>query len=156
MNFRQGVRGLVVDSSERLVLVRFDFPGRTVWATPGGGVERDETDEDAVRRELREELGLELADPLGEPVWERTHAFPMTGWDGQAERFYLLRVEPFEITPALGWEALRSEGVGEIRWWTLDEIGAASGAVFAPRLLHEHLARLLRTGAGPAAVDVGI
>lgn len=74
MNLRQGVRGLVVDSSERLVLVRFDFPDRTVWATPGGGIERDEGDEDALRRELQEELGLELTEPLGEHVWERTHA----------------------------------------------------------------------------------
>ena len=156
MNLRQGVRGLVVDSSERLVLVRFDFPGRTVWATPGGGVELDESDEDALRRELREELGLELADPLGEPVWERTHAFPMTGWDGQTERFYLLRVEPFEITPVLGWEALRAEGLHEIRWWTLAEIGAASDVVFAPRQLHEHLSHLLRSGARASAVDVGI
>jgi 8-oxo-dGTP diphosphatase len=156
VNLRQGVRGLVVDSSERLVLVRFDFSGRTVWVTPGGGVELDESDEDALRRELREELGFELADPLGEPVWERTHGFAMTGWEGQTERFYLLRVEPFEITPALGWEALRAEGVHEIRWWTLDEIGAASDVVFAPRRLHDYLSRLLRSGAGPVAVDVGI
>jgi hypothetical protein len=80
----------------------------------------------------------------------------MTGWDGQTERFYLLRVEPFAITPALGWEALSSEGVREIRWWTLDEIGAASDVVFAPRRLHEHLSRLLRRGAGPVAIDVCI
>jgi 8-oxo-dGTP diphosphatase len=156
VNLRQGVRGLVVDPSGRLVLVRFDFPGRTVWATPGGGVERDESDEDALRRELHEELGFELAGPLGAHVWERTHAFPMTGWDGQTERYYLLRVVPFEIAPALGWEALRSEGVHEIRWWTLAEIGAASDVVFAPRQLHEHLSRLLRSGAGASVVDVGI
>ena len=48
--FRTGVLRARPRSSERLVLVRFDFPDRTVWATPRRGVSSaDETDEDALR-----------------------------------------------------------------------------------------------------------
>src|SRR5437660_3621759 len=42
---RPAVRALVVDPAGRLLLVRFDWPDRTVWAPPGGGIERGETDE---------------------------------------------------------------------------------------------------------------
>ena len=157
MNLRRGVRALVVDDDERLVLVRFDYPDRTVWATPGGGIEDGESDEEALRRELHEELGLVLGDALGDHVWDRTHRFPMTRWDGQTERFYLVRVRPFEIRPALGRETLAEEGVNDLRWWSLDEIADAQGDVlFAPRLLHEHLRRLLRDGPPNSPVDVGV
>jgi ADP-ribose pyrophosphatase YjhB (NUDIX family) len=156
VNLRSGVRALVVDERERLVLVRFDHPDRTVWATPGGGIEHGESEHDALRRELREELGLGVAGRLGAHVWERTHAFPRTRWDGQAERFYLVRVPAFAIRPALGWQTLRREGVGDIRWWTLDELHAATDVIFAPARLAHFLERLLRDGPPAVALDVGV
>ena len=112
--------------------------------------------QDAFRRELWEELGLELSEPLADHVWERTHVFPMSSWDGQTERFYLIRVPTFEIAPALDAAALRQEGVVELRWWSPDDVRAAEGVVFAPRRLHEHLCRLLSDGPPSSPLDVGI
>ena len=56
---RRAVRAGVLDARERVLLVRFSFPdGTELWATPGGGVEGDEDDAGALRRELAEEVGL--------------------------------------------------------------------------------------------------
>ena len=156
MRLRTGIRALVVDPEQRVVLVRFEFPGRTFWATPGGGVEHGEDDAATLTRELREELGLEVDSALGPCVWVRTHVFPMGDWDGQTERYYLLRTPAFTISPALSPEALRGEGVAELRWWTLEELEAATDVVFAPRGLPLLLRELLRDGPAVEPIDVGV
>lgn len=51
-----GARALVVDPDGRILLIEHSYtPG---WHFPGGGVERDETTEEAIHRELVEEAGI--------------------------------------------------------------------------------------------------
>lgn len=155
LRIRTAVRALVFDDEDRILLVRFEPPGRTVWIALGGGVDEGETDEEAIRREVLEEAGLEGFE-LGPLVWTRTHIAPLDGgrWDGQSERYYLVRTSAFEPSPGLGWEGLRLEGATDVRWWTLTELGAG-GAEFAPRRLPELVHDLLQ-GAPAEPVDVGV
>jgi 8-oxo-dGTP pyrophosphatase MutT (NUDIX family) len=51
-----GVAGLVVDAQGRVLLVRHTY--NAGWRLPGGGVGRGEPPQDAVLRELSEEVGL--------------------------------------------------------------------------------------------------
>ena len=82
----------MIDTDDRLLLTRFDFPTRSVWASPGGGIEPGESVEQAIARELAEETGLEAFD-LGPCIWVRDHWFAdMDGWGGQSERIFLVRV----------------------------------------------------------------
>lgn len=61
MRFIRCVGAIVRDEDGRLLLVRRGRPPAVgTWSLPGGRVEPGETDEEAVRRELREETGLDV------------------------------------------------------------------------------------------------
>jgi 8-oxo-dGTP pyrophosphatase MutT (NUDIX family) len=54
------VKCIVRDAEGRVVFVRHTYGDRRSWEVPGGGLRRREDPEVAVRREMREELGIEL------------------------------------------------------------------------------------------------
>lgn len=153
---RPAVRGIIIDPADRILLVRFAFPVDVFWACPGGGIEPSESDETALRRELAEEAGLHAFD-LGPCVWTRRHVIPMLGgrWDGQTERFYLIRTPTFEPRPQFSDEELRREYVTAIRWWRPDELMASTES-FAPGRLPELVAALGRNEVPGEPIDAGV
>jgi len=154
LRIRDAVRALVVDADQRVLLVRFEFPTATRWALPGGGLEPGESHLDALRRELREEVGLVRA-VIGPQIWHRLHIVPFLNgqFDGQREQIYLVQCDAFEARPQLSWEEMNAEFVHELRWWSLDEI-AASDVHFVPNGLHALVVAVLRDGPPTDSVDV--
>jgi 8-oxo-dGTP diphosphatase len=159
LRIRRAVRAAVLDPDDRILLVRFEFPTATIWATPGGGQEEGEDDGATLRRELFEELGLEVVE-IGPHIWTRTHVIPFLDglWDGQRDHVYLVRTPVFAPVPGLTWEQLVAERVHELRWWTVAELLAADrdGVRFAPRRLPALVAALVREGAPAAPLAVGV
>lgn len=156
LRIRVAARAIVLDPEDKILLMRFTFRDHEVWAAPGGGIDDGETDENALRRELLEETGLEEFE-LGQLLWTRTHQVPLEGgrWDGQTERLYLVRTPAFEPAPRLTWAQLRDEGMTAIRWWTLHELETAE-TLFAPRRLPELVRSLVEDGPNADPFDVGI
>jgi 8-oxo-dGTP pyrophosphatase MutT (NUDIX family) len=113
---RQAVRALVVDPDRRLLLLHYANEYDSWWITPGGGIDPGESDEDTLRRELREEIGLEQFE-IGPLLWEKERYFMLDpDHCGQRNRVYLVRV------PAL--EARVVSEADDARWFTLDEVVA--------------------------------
>jgi TDG/mug DNA glycosylase family protein len=147
---RDAARALVQDPAGRVLMVRFEFPDKTVWALPGGGVEPGETHDEAVARELAEEAAFDFE--LGPCIWTRTHWWPEGDYAGQRERIYLARAAGEEPRPAP--EELSGPWMKEIRWWTRSEIDAYDG-VLGPRRLKE-LLRDLDREIPAEPIDVGV
>jgi nucleoside triphosphatase len=91
MEHRTIVVGLVWNSAGDLLFCRMDpqkgvYPGD--WGFPGGGIEPGERMEDALRRELREELGIEIADIRPAFFKDTTHAKRYA--DGSSQLVYMI------------------------------------------------------------------
>ena len=115
---RETVRAAVVDDHDRVLLLRYGDDYSRWWTTPGGGREDGESDEQTLRRELEEEVGL-VGFELGALLWElRGWTLDEPGFGSFLSRVYLVRVGRFE--PPHLTEA------HEVRWFSLGELGSVS------------------------------
>jgi 8-oxo-dGTP pyrophosphatase MutT (NUDIX family)/G:T/U-mismatch repair DNA glycosylase len=116
---RPSVRALLVDDKGSTLLFRYGNEYGMWWVTPGGGQEPGETDEETLRRELREECGLTELE-VGPLLWTfEVRGLEEPGHGGATHRTYLVRVPAFENAPELDPSL---EGSHEQRWFTVDEL----------------------------------
>jgi double-stranded uracil-DNA glycosylase len=116
---RVAVRALLLDYCGRTLLFRYGDEYAMSWVPPGGGQEPGETDEQTLRRELREECGL-VDFEIGPLVatWEHW-GLGEPGYGSGISRLYLVRTRAFELRPMLD---LRAEGSHEERWFERAEL----------------------------------
>ena len=156
---RPAARAILLDRRDRVFLHRFVLPGDPgVWFAPGGAVERGEDAEQALRRELREELRLDDVE-IGRWIWKRRHVWfwPMQEriYDTR-ERFAVVRVRDVRVVKPTGHDASFAgpHAHEEHRWWTVEDLEQTSDEV-APRSLASELRALLAYGPPSKVVDVG-
>ena len=81
-----------------------------LWELPGGKIDPDEDPRDALVRELREELGIEV--DVGAPIEVTSHRYP--------EKRVLLLF--FEVTRKLGSPEPKPLDVADLTWATREEL----------------------------------
>lgn len=162
---RKVARVVLLDPDDRILLLyghEPDDPTDTWWFTPGGGLEGDETHEQAALRELAEETGITDSE-LGPVLWQRTCSFPFAGhrWH-QDEWYFLARTGQVAATTRTatdmpGLTELERRSVSGMRWWTWQELSSTHETVYPTRLA-ELLRALLDEGPpdSPAVLDTEI
>jgi 8-oxo-dGTP pyrophosphatase MutT (NUDIX family) len=159
---RPGVRALVVDRDDRVLLFRYSNDRDAgVWLCPGGALEPGETEQQALHRELEEETHLPDVAPAPW-IWTRRHVW---AWRGTAydsrERIALVRVDAGSVTPdvsdSFAFDGLPPEPASRFdhKWWTLPELEATTDRL-SPRRLPYFLRALFEHGPPPEPIDVGV
>jgi 8-oxo-dGTP pyrophosphatase MutT (NUDIX family) len=158
---RPTARLFVLDPDNRLLMIRYRTTPpvaapyghiRSIWFTPGGGLEPGETAREAAARELREETGLTAS--IGPEVAFRRA--PVTFFIKKVtvvERYFLVRTDTSFVDTAFLADT-EDDDVEQVGWWTMDELAALTDHVEPPTLIA--LARLLARGDMPERpVDLG-
>ncbi len=104
-----GVRGAAVDGEGRVLLVKHTYLAG--WWLPGGGVDKSETTQAAVVRELREEAGLiARSEPVLLSIHSNERFFP-------GDHVVVFRIDDFDM----GERTSHGE-IAEIGWFHPDAL----------------------------------
>jgi 8-oxo-dGTP diphosphatase len=114
---------LCVDDDGRLLLVRRAVePFRGRWDIPGGFLEEHEHPEDALRRELAEETGLEVEPLAFFGVWTDWYGEEGPGVQSTLNLYWTARVVSGVPRPA--------DDVDELQWFAPDHLPAPAELAF--------------------------
>lgn len=132
---RPAARILLVDGAGRTLMFRFTPDDRPpFWCTPGGAVDPGESYEDAARRELFEETGLDR--DCGPQVARRQVEFlTIEGVEVEAdERYFRVDVDAHDVTAA-GHTVLEQRVMQSWRWFSREELAAHDEPYFPTDLI---------------------
>ena len=153
---RTAARVVLLDELDRVLLFRGFDPADAGagfwWLTPGGGVDPDESLEQAARRELFEETGIDDV-KLGPRLWTRLAQFSFEGVAyEQREWFFLARTAQRTVDTS-GFTDYEQRCMTDHRWWGVDELRHTNEVVW-PRDLASLLATMLAAGPPVAVVEL--
>lgn len=132
-----GVRIIILDDQNRMLLVRQHHDGKDIWMVPGGGIEAGENAKEAAAREVLEETGLEVE--IGKLIW---HVEEVSKRGQRFVNFFLGRIKGGDL--ALGEDPELEENrqvLREVCFMTREEMMEIQ--VLYPEYLKDEFWRLL-------------
>jgi 8-oxo-dGTP pyrophosphatase MutT (NUDIX family) len=108
--FRPKTKGVIclILSGDELLLIRHTY-GHSAWTLSGGGLKKNESKEEAVKREVKEELGLDITP---EYIGEFTHH---PDYKIDTVSCFVARIE--KIEPKIDHLEIK-----DAKWWHIDNL----------------------------------
>ncbi|HEV3252826.1 MAG TPA: NUDIX hydrolase [Candidatus Acidoferrales bacterium] len=128
-----GVGGVVIRDGRALLIRRGSPPLEGQWSIPGGTLELGETIAEGVRRELREETGLEVH------VLDLIEVFDRIFPDGEGRPQYHFVIIDYLCESAVGTPRAGSD-VTDVAWAGEEELGRFNLTAAATRVLKKAFA----------------
>lgn len=135
-----GVRVIILDQDQRVLMIRQHHVERHVWTVPGGAIEPGETSLDAAVREVKEETGLDVA--IDKMIWHVEQLVP-----GNEPRFVnIFLATALGGNVEVGTDPERSDDgqvIEEVRYLSREELAEVDGLY--PDYLKDELWDILET-----------
>jgi len=144
---RKSSRAIVLNRQDQIFLFRYSFDffaeKESVWITPGGALEEGESFEEALKREVCEELGIELTGQAPFVFYRNPLYELMSGETVRSEeRFYFVYCDD-ESFSYDGWSESETKRMTAGKWWSAEEIRQSEEKFFSADVVGilERLAR---------------
>jgi len=126
---RRIVTAYIVSADGKLLLGRKD-PRRSgvysdCWHNPGGGVDEGESDEQALKREVREEAGIDISDAAIEFVDNKGYGESTRPLKSGEQVLAKMQFNIYKVvldTPAAEVKLAPSDDLEKFQWFTVDEL----------------------------------
>ena len=130
---KKRVRAIIIDG-KNFILMRREKAGQEYFVFPGGLVEEGETHEEALKRECREELGIEIK------IVKLVKRQPLKLYlDEQVEYFYLCEKTSGTLGTGDGPEYQNEKGY----WGTHEPVAVPCDRIKEANLLPENIKRII-------------
>lgn len=99
LSYRKAVTGFVVDDDGKFLLIQNNVYKDNEWRSPGGGIKEGESEEEALMRELEEELGtndfkiIKKSKHRDRYDWSDEYVNMRGDWRGQIRTQFLVKFE---------------------------------------------------------------
>lgn len=147
MKVRKSARAIVLDNENRIYLFQYKFDylaeNNTIWITPGGSLEEGESFGDALKREVYEELGVQLTKESPE-VYFRNPIYTLKSGEKvqSVEKFFLVVLEEKSFSFD-HWTESEKKRMRTGKWWSIEEIEQSEDEFFS-----KDIVRILKELAG--------
>jgi len=128
LDYRKSTIAVIVDKNNKILLIQKQSYPDNGWDFPGGGAEEGETDEQAIMRELKEELGTDKFELIKksrennqydwpDEVIEKKFEEKGKTWRGQKRSQFLVKFLGEE-----GDVRIQEDEIRKFRWVEVDEL----------------------------------
>ena len=139
MKIRKSARAIVINNKNQMFLFQYMFDyledSKAIWITPGGSLEEGESFEDALKREVYEELGVQLTKESPE-VYYRNPIYTLKSGEKvqSVEKFFLVVLEEDSFS-FNHWTESEKKRMLAGKWWSMEEIEKSEDEFFTKDIL---------------------